>query len=98
MVVANIVGAAGAGIHATAGGNRIEGNNLVINPTGINVEVGGNLVLGNSVSASSVVNNSIAANNRYRPIVNIVGSAPAVNGSSAASTLTSSDPWTNFSY
>jgi hypothetical protein len=98
MVVANIVGAAGAGIHATAGGNRIEGNNLVINPTGINVEVGGNLVLGNSVSASSVVNYSIAANNRYGPIVNIVGSAPAVNGSSAASTLTSSDPWTNFSY
>jgi parallel beta-helix repeat protein len=88
----------GAGIHSTAISNRIEKNHVFNNKRGIDVESTSSLIIGNTASANTT-NYSIAANNRYGPIVDITASGTAaVSGSSSASTATSTDPWANFSY
>ena len=87
-----------AGIHTTHADNRIEGNNVTDNARGIDVDATGNLIIKNTASGNAT-NYDIVAGNRYGPIISITGIAqPAVTGSSAAGTLTSSDPWANFSY
>jgi parallel beta-helix repeat protein len=87
-----------AGIHATASNNRIEGNNVVANGRGLNIDVAGSLILKNSAS-DNTIDYAIAANNRYGPIVDIsAAGAPAVSGKSAADTTTTTHPWANFSY
>ena len=84
-----------SGIHTTGSGNRIESNLVNRNGHGIDVSAAGNLILKNSALGNDY---RIAAGNRYGTIVNITaGGAAAVNGLSAASTLTSTDPWANFS-
>jgi parallel beta-helix repeat protein len=88
----------GAGILATVGDNRIEGNNCAGNDRGIDVDGSGNIIIGNTCSGNST-NYDIVANNRYGPIVNITASGTAaVSGNSAASTVTTTDPWANFAY
>lgn len=90
---------AAAGIRATGGDSRIEQNNCSFNDVGIAVSGSGNIILQNTCSGSSVNNYDIAASNRYGAIVNITGAgAAAALGNSAASTLTSTDPWANFAY
>jgi parallel beta-helix repeat protein len=87
-----------AGVHATGGNNRIEENNVISNGRGIHLDTGGNLIIKNSAS-DNTTDYSIAANNRYGPIVDIsAAGAPAVNGKSAADTTGTSHPWANFSY
>jgi parallel beta-helix repeat protein len=88
----------GAGIHAEQPDNRVEANNASTNDRGIHVSSSGNLVLRNCATGNTT-NYVISASNRYGPIVNITaGGAAAVTGNSAASTLTSTDPWANFAY
>ncbi len=88
----------GAGIHATSSGSRIEGNNVTLNDRGIEVSSTGSLIIKNS-AATNTIDYVIAASNRYGPIINITAAgAIAVSGNSAISTLTSTDPWANYSY
>ena len=90
-----------AGILAqTAGGSRIEGNNVAVNINqGIVVTTTNCLIIRNTARSNFVANYNIAANNRYGPILDIAAAgAAAVNGSSAAGVLTTTDPWANFSY
>jgi parallel beta-helix repeat protein len=92
----------GAGIHATGGDNRIEGNNVTVNDRGIDVTAAGNLIIKNSAKANTL-NYNIVANNHYGPIVNATNTptAAVATNSAAAGTLgspTSTDPWANFFY
>jgi hypothetical protein len=91
----------GAGIRTAGNQNRIEGNHVTRNLTGILVTGTENLIVKNSSSKSSPAstNYSIVAGNRYGQIVDITaGGTAAVNGNSAPATTSTSDPWANFSY
>lgn len=88
----------GAGINTLGSGNRIEGNNCTSGDRGIDVDLGGNIIIRNTCRANTT-NYVFVSGNRYGPIVDITGGgAAAVNGSGATSTLSSTDPWANFSY
>ena len=88
-----------AGIHSTAGKNRIEANNVTGNDRGIEVSGTGSLVIRNSVGGNTTSNYEIAADNRYGPIEDITPSGTAaVSGNSGAGTTSNSNPWTNFAY
>ncbi len=80
------------------GDSRIEGNDCSKADVGIGVTTAGNIIIGNTCSGNAT-NYVIAASNRYVPIINITASgAAAVNGSSATSTIGSTDPHANFAY
>ena len=68
----------GAGIHATGAGNRIEGNLVYQNDRGIDVDVGGNLIIKNSASGN-VISYALAVNNKVGVIVLAPNSA-AISG------------------
>jgi len=68
----------GAGIHATGGGNRIEGNNATDNDRGFDVDGSGNLVIRNS-AGGNFVEYSIVAGNTAGPIVTSAGIAASTN-------------------
>ena len=88
----------GAGIFATGGDNRIEGNHCTGADRGIDVDVAGNIIIKNTC-AGNIINWVIAANNYYGPIINRTGVVTAaVNGAAAAGTLATTDPNANFSY
>lgn len=94
----NGLGGDGAGIHSTSAENRIERNSVTGNDRGIDVDTAGSLIIKNS-AATNTIDYVIAASNRYGAIINITAAgAAAVSGNTAASTLTSTDPWANFSY
>lgn len=94
----NGTGGTGAGITVTNTDNIIDRNHCIDNVRGINVEAAGNLIIANTC-ASNATNYVIVANNRYGPIINITANgAAAVNGSAAASSLTTTDPLSNFAY
>lgn len=87
----------GANILVTGLENRIERNHCNIADRGIDVDSAANLIIGNTCRGN-VINYDIVANNRYGPILNIPASGTAaVSGSSAAGTLTTTDPHANFS-
>lgn len=79
-------GGDGAGIRATGGKNRIEGNNLPNNDRGVYVSSSQNLIVRNSASGNST-NYAIAAGNDYGAII----SNPGTN-------FSSSNPWANFEF
>jgi parallel beta-helix repeat protein len=87
----------GAGVHVTGSNNRIEGNNVTFNDRGIDVDAGGNLIIKNSAS-DNTTNYDIAIGNSFGAIVTAGTNISPVSGSTAASTLGSTDPWANFSY
>lgn len=88
----------GAGIHTTAGDVRVEGNTVVGNDRGIQVENTGSLIIKNDADGNTT-DYVIAASNRYGAIINITAAgAAAVSGNTAASTVASTDPWANFSH
>ena len=92
------LGSISAGIHTTSDHNRIEANSVNGNRDGIVVDGTDSLILKNSASRN-LGGFVIAASNRYGAIVLISsGVTAAVNGGAAANTLTTSDPWANFSY
>jgi len=88
----------GAAIHATQSDNRIEGNNCTGSDRGVDVDAAGNIIIGNTCSGNT--NNwDIAIGNAVGPIVTAGTNAMAITGNGAfASTLGTSDPFTNFNY
>jgi|CXWL01.1.fsa_nt_gi parallel beta-helix repeat protein len=87
-----------ANIRATSSDNRIEGNQCTNAPIGIEMAIGGNIIIGNTCEGNTT-NWIFAAGNYYGPIIDRAGVATAaVNGSAAVGTLTTSDSHANFSY
>ncbi len=88
----------GAGIHITNTDTRVEGNMVASNDRGIDITSAGCLIIRNT-AVGNTLNYTIAANNRYGPVIDITTSGtPLVSGSVAADTTTSSHPWANFAY
>lgn len=88
----------GAGIHTTGGENRIEGNTVTGADRGIDVDGTGNFIIKNS-ARNNTTNYSIAASNRYGPVIDITATGTAaVSGNSAADTSGSTHPWANFAH
>jgi parallel beta-helix repeat protein len=86
----------GAGIHTTAGGNRIEGNSVGSNDRGIQVDSTQNIIFGNTAKANTI-NYVVAASNQVGTIVSPPNSG-AISGSTGGSGLGTTDPWANFSF
>ena len=76
----------GAGIHATAADNRIEGNNVTDNDRGIDVDTAGSLIVKNSASG----NGPPATDNYVITGTQTIGAIVTATGTIAA------DPWANF--
>jgi parallel beta-helix repeat protein len=88
----------GAGIFAAGSGNRIEGNKCDGADKGIEVVSSGNFIVRNTCTGNAV-NWVLAGNNIFGPILDrTTPSSAAVSGSSASSTLGSTDANANFSY
>lgn len=88
----------GAGIHANINDNRIEGNNCMGNDRGIEVSNTGNIILRNTCGSNGT-NWAFVANNVFGPIIDRTAPGSlAVSGSSAPSSLGSTEPNANFSY
>jgi parallel beta-helix repeat protein len=80
--------ASGAGVRVTSGENRIEGNNLVNNSTGIEVAAGGNAVIRNT-ARSNPAGDYVGAG--------LAGSAVGeILNFTAGGTITNASPWANF--
>ncbi|MBL0870098.1 MAG: right-handed parallel beta-helix repeat-containing protein [Phycisphaerales bacterium] len=82
---------------------RVEGNTVSESTRGVRVQGTGSMIVRNAVSLPSGVTTTawtIAAGNRYGPIVDLKSLAPAaaVSGGSATSTLTTTDPNANFTH
>jgi parallel beta-helix repeat protein len=80
----------GAGIHAMSGGNRIDGNTVTENDRGLDVDVGGNLIIRNSAQGNGANYSAIAAGNTTGEIVDTTGVGGTLNETHG--------PWANFSY
>lgn len=76
----------GAGIYVEEGNCRVEGNNVILNDRGIDVDAGDNIILANTARGNTT-NYTIVPGNSVGLIVN-----------AASSTITTSNPWTNFEY
>ncbi|HZW05917.1 MAG TPA: right-handed parallel beta-helix repeat-containing protein [Phycisphaerales bacterium] len=92
----------GAGIRATQGDNRIEGNHCTGNDRGIDVDIRGNVIIRNTCAGNGV-EYTIAADNIYGPIIDrripaTVASTPSVNGAAAPGTMGSADPNANYAH
>jgi len=88
----------GAGIHATSTDNRIQANACNDADRGIDVDLAGNIIIGNTC-AGNATNFAIAGNNYFCAIVDRAGIlVSAVTGSTAGSSLATSDPHANFAY
>ncbi len=74
-----------AGIHATGGDNRIENNNVTDNDRGIEVDVDGNFIIRNTASGNTTAF-SITGTQTIGPIITATG------------TITTTNPWANFSF
>ena len=75
----------GAGIHATQDNNRIEGNNVTNNDRGIDVDMAGNFIVRNTASENTI-NYDVTGVQTIGPIITATG------------TITSTNPWANFSF
>lgn len=85
LVLNNTCDSNDAGIHVTGSDNRIDGNNVTDNVRGIDIDVSGNLVIRNSASGNTT-NYDILGTQTIGPIIASTG------------TITSTNPWANFSY
>ena len=86
-----------AGIHATGGGNRIDGNHVTDNDRGIDVDLAGNLIIRNSAGGNTTSNYDIVAANK----VGVIVAAPdsmAIIGSTGGAGVGTTDPWANISF
>ncbi|MBL0869627.1 MAG: right-handed parallel beta-helix repeat-containing protein [Phycisphaerales bacterium] len=92
----NGVTSVAAGILVTGSNVRVEGNNSVGSDTGFEVTGISNIIIRNTASGNTTAWN-IVAGNAIGPIVATSASA-AVNGSTGASSLNTTDPNANFSY
>jgi parallel beta-helix repeat protein len=76
-----------ASLSALAGRSRIEGNNVVWNDRGIDVDAADNIIIGNTAGGNGA-NYAIVAGNTVGDILNFAGGG----------TMLSSNPWANFEY
>ncbi len=88
----------GAGIFASGNKVRIEGNHCTDADFGIQVTGAKAIIIGNSCGGNTTANYSIAAGNSFGAIVVAGTNVAAVNGNSAPSTLSTTDPNANFTY
>lgn len=92
----------GAGIRVEGQGTVVDGNAVILNDIGIDVNNQNNIIIRNiarSNGASNTANFNIVANNRYAQIKSLAGAAASHNGSQgASSTLGTTDPWANISH
>lgn len=88
-------GGNGAGIHATAGDNRIEGNICTGGDRGVDVDLAGNFIIRNTCSGATV-NWDIVAGNACL-VINAALSG-AISGSNGGVGPGSTDPNANFTY
>ena len=89
-------GGDGAGIHATEDDNRIEGNNVVINDRGIDVDMAGNFISRNTASGNTL-NWEVATGNAVL-VINATLNGTAISGNSGGTAPGSTDPNANFTY
>ena len=98
----NGFGGDGAGILASASDNRLEGNHVLSNDRGIDVNSAGNLIIRNSASGNTTADYDFVANNVFGQIVDRrTPSSAAVNTTTTpnvASSAGTTDPWANFVY
>ena len=88
----------GAGIHVRKSENRIEGNNVVGNSRGIDVDGAGNVIVKNTARANTV-NYDLVTNNVFGTILDRTAPASAaVSGNGAANSTGTTDPLANISY
>ncbi len=85
----------GAGIHATGGNNRIEGNNCTSADRGIEVSAAGNIIIKNTC-AGNTVNWDIVAGNVCLVVQGVTGAA--ILGNTGGVAPGSTDPNANFTY
>lgn len=85
-----------AGIKVTGTDCRIDGNTLMRNDIGMDVQLAGSFIIRNA-AAGNTTNYQIIASNKVGTIVSAPNSA-AVNGSTGGAGVGSTDPWANFSY
>jgi parallel beta-helix repeat protein len=90
----------GAGIKAIGSYNCVEGNNLVGNQEGVDMNQGSNNIILNNTASSNPSDSYFIVNaNSYGVIVDDNGGGgAAVSGSSAAATFGSPNAWANFTY
>jgi hypothetical protein len=88
-------GGDGAGVHATGGDNRIEGNNCTAADRGIDIDAAGNFITRNICSGNTTNWDVVAGN-----IILVVQAVPAgaVSGNAGGAAPGSTDPNANFSY
>jgi parallel beta-helix repeat protein len=98
--VGNGLTSSAAGIRASGSYNCVEGNNLVGNQYGVDVNPGSNnIILNNTASSNPSDSYFISGGNSYGVIVDDNGGGgAAVSGSSAAATFGSPNAWANFTY
>lgn len=87
---------AAAGIRTTGADSTIDSNLLIGNGRGLDIDLGGNVIVRNRASSNSVANFDIVPGNSGLFVSASVGAG--VFGSSGGSSLGSSDPWANFSF
>jgi parallel beta-helix repeat protein len=75
----------GAGIHATGASNHIEGNTVVGNDRGIHVDAAGNFIARNTARNCATAY-AVSGTQTMGPIITATG------------TITSTNPWANFTY
>jgi len=85
-----------AGIYVSFDGCRIEGNHVMGENRGIQIDAEDSLVIKNSVQDCSV-SYEIDPGNRYGQIVDLSAPAPGMLGASSGGNLQTTDPWANFS-
>lgn len=77
--------AGGAGIHATSDDNRIDSNHVTDNLRGIDVDVGGNLIIRNSAANNTTDYDIVAGNSKAEVLT-------------PGDDFTATNPWANFSF
>ncbi len=92
----NALSRGGAGIYIDRAGTRAEGNDMTQNAVGIQVSLGGNVIIRNCASGNGT-NYVIAAGNVVGPIVQGTTSS-AINGSTGGSGVGTTDPRANLSF
>ena len=77
--------------------NHIEGNRIILNATGLEVNGAGSFIAKNSASDNTSSNYEIAANNKVGSIISASNSG-VISGDTGGSGVGSTDPWANFTF
>ena len=87
----------GAGIHATGNRNRIEGNNVIDNDCGIDVDIAPNLIISNSASRN-FTDFDFVAGNTFGSIQDFGAGGSISTNIVLGNGVDLPNAWSNFSY